>query len=98
MVAAQAVGGACHLVMSDINARALRLAAVNCAAHGVAASLRQCDLFAGLDGAFDVIVANPPYLADPQARQYRDGGGSLGSQLSLRSSAKDLRGWRPEGR
>ena len=37
MVAAQAVGGACHLVMSDINARALRLAAVNCAAHGVAA-------------------------------------------------------------
>jgi release factor glutamine methyltransferase len=43
-----------------------------------------------VEGNFDVIVANPPYLAGPdpasghEGRLYRDGGGPLGIDLSVR--------------
>jgi methylase of polypeptide subunit release factors len=37
-----------------------------------------------VEGQFDMIVANPPYLNDPLQRAYRHGGGELGSGLSLR--------------
>jgi len=33
--------------------------------------------------AFDLILANPPYLVDPGERTYRHGGGPLGAGLSL---------------
>jgi hypothetical protein len=37
-----------------------------------------------VEGDFDLIVANPPYMADPSERAYRHGGGPLGAGLSLR--------------
>jgi 23S rRNA G2069 N7-methylase RlmK/C1962 C5-methylase RlmI len=36
-----------------------------------------------VEGEFDLIVANPPYLVDPSERAYRHGGGPLGAALSL---------------
>lgn len=36
-----------------------------------------------MDGVFDLIVANPPYLLDAAERAYRHGGGPLGAGLSL---------------
>ena len=38
----------------------------------------------GEDAVPDIVVANPPYLVDPAHRLYRDGGGALGFDLSLR--------------
>ena len=74
-----------ELVLSDINNTALQLAGVNAAAAGVVnAKTVFSDLFEALDGEFDLIVANPPYLNDPFKRTYRHGGGQLGSELSLR--------------
>ena len=72
-----------ELVLSDINHWALQLAGINAAAAGVANSTVFSDLFESLDGEFDFIVANPPYLNDPLERTYRHGGGQLGSELSL---------------
>ena len=71
-----------HLV--DINDEALRLARINAALAG-AANVSACrsDLLSALDGRFDLIVANPPYLLDPSRRAYRHGGGALGEGLSL---------------
>ena len=35
-------------------------------------------------GTFDVVMANPPYMMDPLARSYRNGGAAHGAALSLR--------------
>jgi SAM-dependent methyltransferase len=74
-----------RLVLSDINPRALRFAAAN-AAHAQCgeAELIESDLYAAVDGQFDLIVANPPYLNDTSERTYRHGGGSFGEALSER--------------
>ena len=68
----------------DINPHALRLTRVNAALAGVAVEARESDLLSALDGEFDLIVSNPPYLVDPGARAYRHGGGPLGAGLSLK--------------
>jgi release factor glutamine methyltransferase len=51
-------------VASDISAAALDVAAGNAVAHGVAArlDLRRTDWFDGIEGRFDLIVSNPPYI------------------------------------
>lgn len=60
-------------VASDLSEDALEIAAHNAARHGVAGRIefRHADLFAPLDGAgefgrFDLIVSNPPYIADAE--------------------------------
>jgi methylase of polypeptide subunit release factors len=83
----------CHeLVLTDINDAALRMARLNAEAAGVSNVITlHSDLFTNVDGEFDMIVANPPYLNDPLQRTYRHGGGELGSGLSVRiaQAAKD---------
>lgn len=66
-------------VATDVSAPALALAAANARAIGVAArlDLRESDWFDGVEGDFDLIVSNPPYIAaaemaglDPQVRDW----------------------------
>jgi release factor glutamine methyltransferase len=73
-----------ELLLSDINPAALALAEINAEHAGRQVRCVQSDLFDTLDGAFDLILANPPYLADPGNRAYRDGGGPLGLDLGFR--------------
>lgn len=72
----------------DINDKALCFAIVN-AKHAGAERIRVCrsDLLSAVDGQFDLIVANPPYLLDSKERTYRHGGGSHGEGLSLSIAA-----------
>ena len=72
-----------EILMVDINEGALQLARLNAKAAGVDATPRWSDLLTNVEGQFDLIVANPPYLNDPLLRAYRHGGGELGSGLSL---------------
>lgn len=69
---------------TDINPAALKLAAVN-AALANASNVRPCvsNLLNDVQGSFDLVISNPPYLVDPAERAYRHGGGSLGAGLSL---------------
>ncbi|MCY1139759.1 class I SAM-dependent methyltransferase [Actinoplanes sp. Pm04-4] len=70
----------------DINDNALRYARINAALAGVRGRVLPCpsNLLDDVDGSFDLIVSNPPFMVDPAGRTYRDGGGPEGSDLSLR--------------
>lgn len=72
------------LVLADINDRALRYAQANTALAARTAEIVSSDLLAGVAGELDLVVANPPYMRDPDARLYRDGGDDYGTQLSVR--------------
>jgi release factor glutamine methyltransferase len=70
-------------VLVDINDRALRLARSNAAAAGTTGVRAvHSNLLSAVDGEFDLIVSNPPFMIDPAARLYRDGGSS-GTSLPL---------------
>jgi SAM-dependent methyltransferase len=80
-----AVAGLCErVVLSDINIHALELARVNAALAGVDADVVMSDVLESVDGNFDLILANPPYMRDSAGRVYRDGGGDHGEALALR--------------
>jgi SAM-dependent methyltransferase len=68
----------------DINDAALTLTRANAELAGAGnVSARHSDLLDGVDGDFDLIVSNPPYLLDPAKRTYRHGGGRYGAGLSV---------------
>lgn len=81
----------------DINDQALRYAAVNVALAGLG-NVHPCrsDLLGGVDGEFDLILTNPPFMIDPLGRAYRDGG-AHGYDLSLRIIDQAVRRLAPGG-
>lgn len=73
-----------EVMLVDINDRALNYARINVAAAGLTnVGTRRSNLLDDVPGEFDLIVANPPYLNDALGRTYRNGGGALGSALSV---------------
>jgi methylase of polypeptide subunit release factors len=87
-----------RIAVTDINPGALRAAKINAQVAGV-----QIDTFlgpelAGVSGTVDVALANPPYIIDPAQRLYRDGGGSHGSDISLRIASAAIDRLAPGGR
>lgn len=97
IIAARLRGGA-QLTLNDINPLALRYAAINAASAGVAVALAPGDALSQVAGNFDVVLSNPPYLEDDEARAYRHGGGDLGRALSVRIGAQALQRLLPGGR
>ena len=80
-----------EVIGADINTRALELAMVNGRLNGVSnLALAESDLFDGLQGDFDLVVSNPPFVVDPDARRYRHGGGERGAELSRRIVEQSL--------
>lgn len=68
----------------DVNDTALRYARINTALAGLdRVHPARGDLLNGVDGTFDLIISNPPFMIDPACRTYRDGGGPDGNELSL---------------
>jgi release factor glutamine methyltransferase len=81
------LAGGVKVFSSDASLDALRVAQGNADAHGVAdrVVLKHGDLFEalrgeGLEGAFDMIVSNPPYIADDEKA-------ALAPELSFEPSA-----------
>jgi len=86
-----------HLVLSDVNPEALGLARINAAFAGLSATLRRCDGVPAGDGPFDVIVANPPYIAG-SGLTYSDGGGALGIDVTVSWAEAAMAALAPGGR
>ena len=82
----------------DVNETALRFARANCELNGREARVARSDLLSAAGEQPDLVVANPPYLADDRGRAYRDGGGEIGTGLSLRIAREALERLRPGGR
>lgn len=90
-----------QLLMTDVNPTALRYARVNAAFQGATADYVLSDGLEGVDGPFDLVLANPPYIAGKtgaEGRTYRDGGEMLGARLSLDWAEAGMERLRPRGR
>jgi release factor glutamine methyltransferase len=51
-----------HVTATDVSAEALGLARENAASTGLTVTWVESDLVAGVDGPFDLVVSNPPYV------------------------------------
>ena len=69
--------------MTDVNRKALGLARINAGHAGIAPELIKTSGLDGVEDRFDLIVANPPYILDPDQLTYRDGGGLHGGEVSV---------------
>jgi methylase of polypeptide subunit release factors len=83
-----------RISLLDVNPAALLLARVNAAAAGVAAGIEKADR---LPGGTDLVIANPPYMVDAKARDYRHGGGLLGGAVALDWTRQALAALAPGG-
>ncbi|MBF5041792.1 class I SAM-dependent methyltransferase [Aggregicoccus sp. 17bor-14] len=84
-------GRVARLLLADVSGRALRFAGVNAALNGQQdAACVHSDVLDGVEGDFDLIAANPPYIVDTEGRTYRDGGGLYGAELSVRIVRESL--------
>lgn len=88
-----------ELIVADLNPKALLYSQMNIDFAGLKKIHPvQSDLFANLQGQFDLIFANPPYLIDPYQRQYRHGGDELdGNALSFRIIKEGIQHLYPRG-
>ena len=96
LVAARRAPGA-RMLVSDINPRALTFARINAAHAGIAVAARLADGLEGAPEAFDLVMANPPYMANA-SQTYCDGGDLHGARLSLAWAEAALQRLRPGGR
>jgi len=88
----------------DISRAALIVAESNAATHEVADRIefREADLLAGIaDHSFDMVVSNPPYIAEVEVREYEPAGalfaGSTGLEIYRRLIPQAARVLRPGG-
>jgi tRNA1(Val) A37 N6-methylase TrmN6 len=85
-----------ELVMTDVNPRALAYARANAEVAGLAAVFHQTATLDPLSGTFDLIVANPPFIAD-SGQAYSDGGDTLGVEATLEWAKSGRRRLGPAG-
>ncbi len=92
-----------RLHATDISPDALALAAENAEANNLSVSFRHGDLLAGLEGPFDLVVSNPPYVEadelealEPEVREWEPRGALVDDGQTarlVREAGEVLAGW-----
>jgi len=90
--------GAQAAIGTDVNPKALGFAVINARAAGVALQPILGTELDGVERGIDVALANPPYIADDDAREYSDGGGMLGGEVALEMTRSAVERLAPGGR
>jgi methylase of polypeptide subunit release factors len=72
-----------RLTLTDINPRAVAFSRINAQHAGVEAECVEGKGLSAVEGPIDLVLANPPYMADDKGPTYRDGGDGLGSGISI---------------
>jgi SAM-dependent methyltransferase len=91
-------GGLClkdrveSMCLADINPQALEYARINAEIADISARVETTysDILSGIEGDFDLVISNPPYMVDDTERTYRHGGEKLGAALSVRIAEQAL--------
>lgn len=91
-------GASVELTLNDINPKAIAMSAVNARAAGLPVVLALGDALSAVEGDFDLVISNPPYIEDDARRAYRHGGEHLGRDLSVRIAAEAVKRLAPGGR
>jgi release factor glutamine methyltransferase len=88
---------------TDLSAAALELARENAEANDLAVEFREGDLLAGLDGPFDLVVSNPPYVEageldalEPEVRDWEPRGALVAdgqTERLVHDAQRVLNGW-----
>lgn len=86
-----------EVVGTDVNRRALELFEANARHASLPVAAVEGSGLDGVEGTFDLIAANPPYIAGEGGRTYRDGG-ARGIELGLRWVAEAVGRLAPGGR
>lgn len=97
-LALAAAAPSAEVIGTDVNLRALRYLAINAAHSGLDVASAAGSGLAAVSGDFDLIVANPPYVAGRGGRTYRDGGGEHGAELAFQWMRESAGRLRPGGR
>ena len=53
----------CHVLATDISKEALEIAKINSKRNNVQIEFKQSDILKNVQGKFDIIISNPPYIA-----------------------------------
>jgi hypothetical protein len=86
------------VVIADLNPLALDFARVNIELAGTPdIELVLSDGLRDVDGEFDLILANPPFMRDASKRLYRSGGGEFGEEVSVRFVREGMQRLAPGG-
>ena len=71
----------CDVTFSDINGKALECARINARRNGVDGRFIESDMFENINGKFDTIIFNPPYLPSRDRASIDLDGGKGGREL-----------------
>jgi methylase of polypeptide subunit release factors len=89
---------AAEVFAADINPASLALTTINAGLAGAMNVIPVAsNLLDGVDGEFDLIVSNPPFMRDAAALAYRSGGDANGTALSLEIVKAAMARLRPGG-
>ncbi len=90
IIALHCARAGCEVIAADISQESLDCARNNAQINGLEIKFIQSDLFSNIDGKFDIIIFNPPYLSgkDSEVLAVDDKrqliGGEVGHELSVK--------------